>query len=346
MKPFETPLREVSLAGRTVAEWQALARSAAGAHPVEVASNVICTAGPIEELAELATQFGAARLAVVPGALHHAYGFTGRVDAVVGRGHPVTLPLDLGGTIDIHPQPGRMAEGFVTAEVPELVWAVDHWSDLVVASEVLLGIRTRSLEPARAEGVEVHPTAVVENAVLGAGVRVGPLAVVRNSILGDGAVVDAQAFVDQSAIGAGSVVQNGAQVCRSSVGENTIVSFHTAVRRSVLVGDSTMSATVVARSVVGRGTFLSRGVRIAATRLTDEPIVVGGRSFSLMGVAIGDGARIGDGVALPAGYEVPAGYYLASRPVAPVAADQATETPLIEIDGRFRRLGFARKEAS
>ena len=51
-------------------------------------------------------------------------------------------------------------------------------------------------------------------------------------------------------------------------------------------------------------------------------------------------------ILLPAAALAALSFTSLTRPVAPLAIDLATEIPLIEIDGRFRRLGFARKEAS
>lgn len=50
----------------------------------------------------------------------------------------------------------------------------------------------------------IHPTAVVEGAVLGDGVNIGPFAVVRGSVIGAGAKIEEYAVVNMSAVGPGA----------------------------------------------------------------------------------------------------------------------------------------------
>jgi len=50
----------------------------------------------------------------------------------------------------------------------------------------------------------IHPTAVVEGAVLGDNVNIGPFAVVRGSVIGEGVTVEDYAVVNMSAVGAGA----------------------------------------------------------------------------------------------------------------------------------------------
>ena len=78
------------------------------------------------------------------------------------------------------------------------------------------------------------------------------------------------------------------------------LSFGVALRGSVVFGGSTISAPVVARSVVGEGCFLGRGVGVSATTLADTTIRVRhdgcavDSGMRLLGCAIGNGARIGN----------------------------------------------------
>ena len=126
------------------------------------------------------------------------------------------------------------------------------------------------------------------------------------------------------------------------VGPATVISFQTAIRGSLLFGQSTISAPVVARSVIGPDSFLARGTSIGATTLADTTVSVRHRNRTadsgarLVGCAVGRGARIGNGIALPAGYTVPADSYLVERPIPRLSPDAPRMTPLLLDGNRFR----------
>lgn len=253
----------------------------------------------------------------------------------------------------VRPQPGRMAVGISAPAGPSYIWSVEHWVDLLVLNLLTLQYETSVLGGLGTgneidETAVVHQTAVVEGSRVGAGATIGPNAVVRNSTIEPGCEIAELTSIAGSHIGAGSVVQTGALVAGSVIGDETVVSFQTAIRGSVLLGRSTISAPVVARSVIGPEVFLARGVSIGATSLTDSTIAVrpSRRSIDtgmhLLGCAVGRGARIGNGIDLPAGYEVPAEAYLASQPPPRIEDDVARKTPLLLIGRRFRPIGFGR----
>lgn len=247
------------------------------------------------------------------------------------------------------PQPGRMARPILAPRGGRYIWTVGHWSDLLVANLLELQARTyQNPDPVIDASASVHPTAVVERSSIGPGVVVGPLAVIRDSIVGAGCRIDEQTSLAGSFIDQRAIIQTGALIHGSVVGPDTVVSFHTAIRGSVLLGASTISAPVVARSVIGRNVFLARDTSIGATTITDDPVRVriGRRTLSsgmhLLGCAIGNGARIGNGIDLPAGYEVPTDTYLVDRPLPRLGPDAERFRPLVLIDRTFRSLGLSK----
>ena len=348
------------VAGSSWAAWRQAMAGAAAEAGVELWASPETVASPafVAALAEHSVRLGSpVQAEVALGELHdefgpNALGGPGPVDGklvydlvVGGRSEaPRTVAVDQLSVASRSPQPGRMARPLTAFEGDRFVWAVDHWSDLLVANLLALQARTGRIEGEVAATAEVHPTAVVEDSVVGPGATIGPFAVVRSSEVGAGCLVDDHASVRGSILGDGTVVQPQALVHGSAVGPGTVVSFQTAVRGSVLFGHSTISAPVVARSVIGPDSFLARGVSLSASNLTDSPIAVrvGARSVAtgshLLGCAIGRGARIGNGITIPAGYTVPADTYLVERPLPRVPAHPAPATPLLLDGNRFRPL--------
>lgn len=243
-------------------------------------------------------------------------------------------------------QPGRLTKPLVMPVEPAVIWSVRHWFDLLACNVMMLTADAVRMPDTveRGEGVQVHPTACVERCRLGKGVKVGPYAYVSGSTVGDGVAIGNHASVISSHVGDGVLVQEYASVKDSAVGAGAVVSFRTNVRTSVLFGDCTSSSPVVPRSVVAEDTFLSRSLAIAASALEGGTVWVWHRGrridtgMSLLGVAVGPGARLGN-VTLPAGYEVPSGYYLAGRAVARVAPDLPQRQALVETNGTFRKFG-------
>lgn len=82
--------------------------------------------------------------------------------------------------------------------------------------KLLLALRARSVQPARllakmnrvGPGCDIHPTAYLEGAEIGAGVKIGAHAVVRMSYVGDGCELGDCAVVKHSVVGEGSVLFN------------------------------------------------------------------------------------------------------------------------------------------
>ena len=370
LEPFDTPLDDCLVVDRTFSEWREQAVGAVlpcveqQGLTLDWDPQVFCTEGFLRGFVTDAIRVGVpAQAAVRLGPLHDAFG--ANPTGIDEPTNPLRYPLRLSregsstdsieliecaqtGEVSKRRRPGRMDTPILMPFEPDFIWRVGHWSDLLTVNLLMLQVVTKGIDSEdRGHGCNVHPTAVVEGSTLGDDVTVGPFAVVQNSILADGVVIQEYGSALGSTVGAGSVVQSHAQVRESVVGENTVVSFQCALRNSVLMGNSAISAPVVVRSVIGTNVILTRGLGISATTLGDDPIRVwhGGRRVNsglrLLGCAVGDGARVGSGLDLPTGYQVPAGYYLASRPLGRLADDLPRHAPLIEVEGRFRRLGFS-----
>lgn len=359
----QLPVLGISLA----AHQQTLAASARRDHHVELSfgPGVFATSEFGEALCDRVPRDGTTvAVAVDEGVVHREFGRNGfGASACGGRIHydirarcrrggapteadrRVVIPTEWSATE--RPQPGRMAEPIVVPSGRSVIWGIGHWSDLLVAN--LLALQAEIATPPVTTidaTARIHESAIVEKSVVGGGTVIGPHAVVRDSIIGAGVQIDELTSIASSRVEDESVVQTGALVHGSFVGVSTVVSFHTAIRGSVLFGRSTISAPVVARSVVGADVFLARGVGIGASNLQDTPVHVrvGSRSVSsgirLLGCAIGSGARVGNGTVLPPGYEVLAGRYLVQRPIAQLADAVPAGVPLVQIGDRFRQLGF------
>ncbi|MBZ5615786.1 MAG: hypothetical protein LAO23_17405 [Acidobacteriia bacterium] len=82
------------------------------------------------------------------------------------------------------------------------------------ARRLLLGLRALSLQPARVlthmnrigPGCDIHPTAWLEGAEIGAKVQIGANAVIRMSSIGDGCQIGDGSVVKHSVVGSGSVL--------------------------------------------------------------------------------------------------------------------------------------------
>ncbi|MEM9653101.1 MAG: hypothetical protein AAGA65_13455, partial [Actinomycetota bacterium] len=333
--------------------------------PVVTGSDVVVSAGYLRALRALAAERRRpVRAAVALGPIHDEFGANtlGCVTATstaAGEGLAYALTVGCGeaselGVVDPlltvmsrSPQPGRMASPITGFGGDRFIWSVNHWYDVLVIN--LLATQSacgRQIANTIAADASVHPTAVVENSTVEPGATVGPFAVVRNAHIGTDTTVEEQVSIRGSIVGPGSVLQTRSMVHGSTVGPETVISFHTAIRGSVVFGRSTISAPVVARSVIGPDTFLARGVSISASTLADTPVVVrvGGRLVDtgarLVGCAVGRGARIGNGIDIPAGYTVPADTRLAARPIPHIEADppKSSSTTLLLDGGRFRTL--------
>lgn len=382
LAPFGVPVSECRILDLSVSEWQehAVARCVqmgliSDGLSLQRDPQLVFSAGFLDAFLRRSGNALRTRAVVVRGPLHRAfggnslgelppstgdrliYGLEWHADQAqiasqadipahaLGSEAPRDIVISMAGTVRTRPQPGRMDAPLLIPVEPDFIWRIGHWCDLLVANLLMLPVAIAEIpeQGSRASATDIHPTAIVERCQLGARVRVGPFALLRDAIIADGVTVGEYASIGNSYVGPETTVQSYAQVLESVIGSGSVISFRTSVRGSVIMDETTSSAPVVARSVIGRRVFLSRGLDISASNLNGDNVCVWRRGervdtgISLLGCAVGDDAKVG-GLHLPAGYEVPAGCIVAPRGLARLPAETERGVPLIEHNGRLRKL--------
>lgn len=176
------------------------------------------------------------------------------------------------------------------------------------------------------KGVDIHPTARVEGAILGPGVRVGAFAVVRASI-----------------VGAGTVIEDRATVAYSVVGARSFVSKYTLVYASSAMAEANLGMSMQ-MCLAGRGAGLT-------PRATPIDVIPGGQirvkvgerfvpvDLSVLGSCFGHRCFVGADVYLAPGREVPNDVVIGPRPgrvLAHLPAELAPGERYWVEDGRLR----------
>lgn len=191
-----------------------------------------------------------------------------------------------------------------------LLRAVRRQPFRALAAGMISPLRAGSLRPRsmltklylRGRGCRIHPTAHIENSILGDRVRVGAGAVVRNSRL-----------ADKVEIGAGATVDACALDIAAQVGANASL-------RAIVVGEEAGVSTYVSQlTVIGRGANLCPGSwaldfnfnGTVPIRYENRTIESGSR---ILGTCIGPGAFLGPRVTVAAGREIPPGAILIQNP--------------------------------
>jgi acetyltransferase-like isoleucine patch superfamily enzyme len=199
---------------------------------------------------------------------------------------------------------------------------VDHWVNLWAANlsvpaasiarsrklkwrPLRLAVKARSLDQWNAlratnsigTDCDIHPTAYVENSVIGSGTQIGAGAVVRGALIGSGCRILNRATVELCVLGNGAHVMNGC----------------TAQFAVLYAGHLTMSNRV-SFSLCGRDTFLGDGVTLDDFRVDGQTVRVlkdgvsvdSGMTF--LGGCLGHGAYLGAGCVLAPGRAIPNGW--------------------------------------
>jgi len=328
--PFEQPAETLLFGGRTLAAWQ---EEAAAAHGLAVVDLAADDAVPDDVVACCAADvlFSAATL----GALLQEHRRRGRpvraalsTTTALGQASArltdasATLPTDLvagagrlredvelfvvddAGAVDVDVRPwGAAPHRLALARVERLLGWPRHWLhvlDLSLAALQTRLVAERGRAPRRRgkRGPRVHPTAIVENSILGDEVRVEAHASVIDSVLGDGVLVADHSVVHTAVIG---------PRCR------TLVDTH--LRRVVAMAGSTLSNLDMQDAVFGADVFLTTGVAFFAEG-PGQDVVVEGRSTgrAVLGGAVGRGAILGSRTLLRSGVAVPPGVLIVARP--------------------------------
>lgn len=146
------------------------------------------------------------------------------------------------------------------------------------------------------KGCRIHPTAVVEGAVLGDGVTIGAHAVVRLSHIGPGTIIDDQASVTYSVIGKDNYIANKNHVsfCMSY---DDVFLIHGPYQFSVFGKGSSVFATINCDVRMDQRTIRIRG-----------PSGPYDSQQHLLGVAYGHGAKMAGGNIVAPGQIVPNGH--------------------------------------
>jgi carbonic anhydrase/acetyltransferase-like protein (isoleucine patch superfamily) len=332
--PLETPASSLSFGGKTLRDWQDEAAKAcgltvvdvpAGVDAAQVAQNevvgacrddVLFNAATLRHLWSEQRRRGRAVRAVVPAT-------TALGQASLRLSTPcesLELPLLFGtsslaanaaavviqddGAINVDVRPMGLAPHKLTiARVEHLVGWPRHWLHVLDLS--LAALHTRLLlgegRQKRRRGKKsprIHPTAWVENSIIGADVRIEAHASVIDSVIGDGVHVADHSVIHSSVVGAG---------CR------TLVDTH--LRRVVAEGGSTLSNLDLQDALLGAQVFITTGVAF----FSDGPgknVVVDGQDSgrAVLSGAIGKGAILGSRALFRSGIALPAGALVVARP--------------------------------
>jgi len=221
--------------------------------------------------------------------------------------------------------------------VNRLAWALDQldrprwrlWLSLAWALlRAVIPTRRRVLQTTSrvGKGCEVHPTAVLEGAILEDGAKVGPFAVVRFSRVGKGAWV-----------------QGHAQVTLSVLGDKTLVSAGSTVNLCLTWPEASASQILMQLCVLGRRAITTGGGFTMDMRFDrDVQVVHQGRPQSVgtrfLGAAVGHDAVLGTGFWLAPGRAIPNGAVVIRHPdqvVRKVPASVEPGTLLVPQDGRL-----------
>lgn len=173
------------------------------------------------------------------------------------------------------------------------------WATLRAGSarpEALAAVLTR-----RGRGCRVHPSAVVEGAILGEGAVVGAGAVVRGAILGAGAVVEELALVEGVVLGAGARVQR------------------MGLAKFMVIEDGAAHAGITQLSLIGRRAQVKMGATLMDIGLGQAVRVWAGGALQaaphgMCGVVVGEDAVVGSGVRIAPGRAVAPGLTVLADP--------------------------------
>lgn len=203
---------------------------------------------------------------------------------------------------------------------------IEHWANLWACNIIALLVRIAELKQDKARQFrlaastfstnqwrissrnvqvgrksDIHPTAYVENSIIGEGVEVGAHTVVRGAVVGDGSVINNNCTVSYSVLGENSQLRDGVNITYS-----------------VLFPGAFTTCSFLNCSVMGRDSFLPVSSVLTDFRLDGKCVTVmkegkvldSGQRF--LGCCLGHGVYIGAGVILPPGREVPNGTRLLS----------------------------------
>ncbi|MEM3404246.1 MAG: DapH/DapD/GlmU-related protein [Nitrososphaeria archaeon] len=143
-------------------------------------------------------------------------------------------------------------------------------------------------------GCDIHPTAYLENTVIGDKVEIGAHSVIRGAMIGDKSVIQNNCTVAYSVLGKECQLRDGANVTYS-----------------LLFPGAFTTGSFINTSVMGRNSFFPVGSILTDFRFDGKHVTVSkngkivdsGQTF--LGGCLGHGAYVGAGVTIPPGREIP-----------------------------------------
>lgn len=209
----------------------------------------------------------------------------------------VVADEDAAVTIDVRPA-GPPPHQLRLANVDRLLGRATHWLHVLDLSLAALQTRLRGPHPKPRKRPQIHPTALVENSILGEGVRIEAGGSVIDSVIGDDVVIADHTVVHTSVIG---------DRCR------TLVDTH--LRRVVAMPGSTLSNLDMQDAIFGSEIFLTTAVAF----FNDGPgrnVVVDGKDSgrAVLSGAIGTRTVLGSRALFRSGVAVPARVLVVARP--------------------------------
>jgi carbonic anhydrase/acetyltransferase-like protein (isoleucine patch superfamily) len=331
--PLEQPAAALLFGGRTLRAWQDEAATACGLDVVDLAAgdavaadvvaccgaDVLFSAATLQALLDEQRRRGRALRAAVSTKTALGAASTRLLDVK----DVLAVPLSAGGALDdasssdadlfvvddadtvafdvrpFGPPPHTLS----LARVDRLLGWPRHWLHVLDLS--LAALQTRLL---RGEGharrrrgraaPRIHPTAIVENSILGDNVRVEAHASVIDSVVGDDVLVADHSVIHTSVVG---------PRCR------TLVDTH--LRRVVAMADSTLSNLDMQDALFGERVFVTTGVAFFADG-PGQNVVVDGKDSgrAVLGGAVGKGSILGSRALFRSGVALPAGALVVARP--------------------------------
>jgi hypothetical protein len=195
---------------------------------------------------------------------------------------------------------GAAPHRLAIANVARLLGRPTHWLHVLDLS--LAAARTRLQGPrSKQQGGKrprIHPTAYVDNSILGAGVRLDAHVSVVDSVIGDDVNVADHTVIHGCVIGSG---------CR------TLVDTH--LRRVVAMPGSTLSNLDMQDAIFGREVFVTTGVAFFDDGPGRDAVVDGKDSGrAVLGGAIGARSVLGSRALFRSGVALPARLLVVARP--------------------------------
>jgi carbonic anhydrase/acetyltransferase-like protein (isoleucine patch superfamily) len=229
------------------------------------------------------------------------------------------------------PMPPHMfgSEQYCLPMTEQLLVQIEHWSNLWMANvsrmlltgaglkqapaKRLLGLalKARSLNQWTilkqfnqiGKNCDIHPTAYIENAIIGDNVTIGAGAVVRTAVVGNGSAIGNNAVVELSVLGDRCNVMNDCTMQMSMA----------------FSGLFTMSKLISA-SICGRDTFVGDGVTLTDFRMDNQtiPVMHNGKKIDsanqILGCCLGHNVYLGAGAIVAPGRSIPNGLRFIADP--------------------------------